>query len=210
MFMHWLTAVVVLASLAACLYIQSYAPYMPQKWLRALRRAGWGALLGGPVGLGAARLVVGPAQHGWYQLPAGSELAYRVGLIVGAVLGASVMAMIGRMEWTDALRTGAAGAAPYVVGICIGAWIGGHLYDFMMIDAWGSPEHYRVGVQHKLGEMYLGCALIIGSIFTLRYTARVRTKPLAIPPWDADLVFWDAIEAELDLEPEPEEAEIVA
>ena len=210
MFMQWLTAVVVLASLAACLYIQSYAPYMSQKWLRALRRAGWGALFGGPVGLGVARLVVGPTPHGWHELPASSELAYRVGLAVGAALGASAMAMLGRMDWADALRTGAAGAAPYVVGICIGAWIGGQLYDFLMIDAWGSPEQYRVGVQHKLGELYLGCALVIGGAFTLRYTARVRTKPLAIPPWDADFVYWGPLDLHLDLEPEPDEAEVVA
>lgn len=210
MFVHWLTAVVVLASLAACLYIQSYAPYMPQQWLRALRRAGWGALIGGPVGLGVVRLVAGPVQYGWHELPAGSELAYRVGLVVGAVLGAAAMAMLGRMDWTDALRTGTAGAAPYVVGICIGAWIGGHLYDFMMIDAWHSPAYYRLGVQHKLGDVYLGCALLFGAAFTLRYTARVRTKALAIPPWDADFVYWGPLDLHLDLEPEAEEAEVVA
>jgi uncharacterized protein YqgC (DUF456 family) len=210
MFMHWLTAVVVLASLAACLYIQSYAPYMPQKWLRALRRAGWGALIGGPVGLGAVRLVVGPTQHGWQELPPGSELAYRVGLVVGAVLGASAMAMLGRLDWSEALRTGAAGAAPYVVGICIGAWVGGRLYEFLMIDAWHSPEPYRLGVQHKLGELYLLCALGIGGAFTLRYTARVRTKPLAIPPWDADFVYWGPLDMQLDLEPETDEAEVIA
>ncbi len=210
MFTHWLTAAVLLASAAGCLYIQSYAPYMPQRWLRTLRRAGWGALVGGPVGVGAVRLALGPGQHGWWELPANTEFLYRLGLAAGALLGASAMAMLSRLEFGDALRTGAAAVAPYVVGVCIGAWLGGRLYEYMMLDAWGSPLEYRVHVQHKLGQLYLLSTLGIGAAFTRRYTARVIGKTEAVPPWDAELVFWDSMEAELDFEPEPEEGEVHA
>jgi len=195
---QWLTTAAVLSAFAACLYMWSNAELLPERWHRLFRLGAWGAIIGAPLGVGAPLLLHAGARP-WWELPALTGPALRLGLFVGAAAGATVACMLARMRLRDALRMAAACLSPYVVGLCLAAYLGGCVYCFLMVDVWDAPELYRECAQQKLAAVYLSLGMVGGTLFSLAFTGRVWRIWGAALPEDPGVLAWPP------LEPEPEE-----
>lgn len=181
MFIQWLITAATVGAFATCLYMWSGAEQLPERWHRLFRLGSWGAIVGAPLGAGAEILLLGP-YTGWWELPALADPSHRLALAVGAVAGSAVACRLARLELREVLHMAMTCLSPYLVGLSVGAFTGGVLYSFFMLDAWDAPATYRHHVQHTLATLHILLTLSGAALFSLAFTGRAwRVWGAAVP-----------------------------
>ena len=177
------------------MYMWSSAERLPERWHRLFRLGAWGAIIGAPVG-GLLHFALMPENARWWATEALTSPTHHAGIFFGALIGAIITSSFGRLELREALHMAATCLSPYLVGLCVGACVGGYLYAYFMMDASQGPEYYRVHVQQKLALAHTALALIGGTLFCLAFTGRVWRSWGAAEPEDLGLPAWPPLEPE--------------
>ncbi len=200
MSIQWVTTAATVAACAACLYMWSSAELLPERWHRLFRLGSWGVIIGAPAGAGG-QLALGLGGDGeWWELGALTDPSQRLGVYAGALVGSTIACRFARLDLREAFHMALTCLSPYIIGLGVGAWLGGWAYSFFMLDAVYAPLAYAEHVQHVLATAYFALAGLGGSLFTFAFTGRVWRIWASALPEDLELLAWPPLDIDLEVD----------